>query len=87
MYISAKPENCHSLFKRGYTSSGIMTIHPWDECDRNYRSVDVFCDMDTSGGGWTVSMTLKIAVMLTEYRNPKVKLKLLDVHVRYSKLK
>ena len=59
IYISAKPENCHSLFKRGYTSSGIMTIHPWDECDKNYRSVDVFCDMETSGGGWTVSMTLK----------------------------
>ena len=51
-----------------------MTIYPWDECDKNYRSVDVFCDMDTSGGGWTVSMTLKIAVMLTEYRNHKVKM-------------
>ena len=59
MYITARPENCHSLFKRGYTTSGIMTIYPWDECDRNYRSIDVFGDMDTSGGGWTVSMTLK----------------------------
>ena len=50
-----KPENCQDVYKRGHTSSGIYTIYLWNECDKTFRSVDVFCDMETSDGGWTVS--------------------------------
>nr|XP_022312305.1 fibroleukin-like [Crassostrea virginica] len=49
-----EPENCQDICERGYTTSGIYTIYPWDESDKDFRAVDVFCDMETSGGGWTV---------------------------------
>ncbi|XP_078327584.1 techylectin-5B-like isoform X1 [Crassostrea virginica] len=47
-------ENCQDIFKRRCTTSGIYTIYPWDKSDRDFRAVDVFCDMETLGGGWTV---------------------------------
>ncbi|XP_022307481.2 fibroleukin-like [Crassostrea virginica] len=49
-----EPENCQDIFERGYTTSGIYTIYPWDESDKDFRAVDVFCDMETLDGGWTV---------------------------------
>lgn len=54
-FFSDRPENCQDLFERGYTTSGIYTIYLWIEYDKTFRSVCVFCDMETSNGGWTVS--------------------------------
>ena len=47
-----KSTYCLDIFERECISSGIFTIYPWGDL----QSVDVFCDMETSDGGWTVSM-------------------------------
>ncbi|XP_056003548.1 fibrinogen-like protein A [Ostrea edulis] len=49
-YIPEYPEDCQELFGGGETTSGVYTIRP--PGDR--RLVTVYCDMATSGGGWTV---------------------------------
>ncbi|XP_061176516.1 fibroleukin-like [Saccostrea echinata] len=36
----------------GRRTSGVYSIYPWDGLSD--KSVEVFCDMVTSGGGWTV---------------------------------
>ncbi|CAL8345897.1 unnamed protein product [Merluccius merluccius] len=41
--------NCHELFLRGETSSGVYTIQPLD----GQAAFEVFCEM-TAEGGWTV---------------------------------
>ena len=55
-FFSVEAENCQDIFKRRCTTSGIYTIYPWDKSDRDLRALDVFCDMETLGGGWTVSI-------------------------------
>ncbi|XP_072029102.1 angiopoietin-related protein 7-like [Amphiura filiformis] len=43
------PRDCADLATRGNYPSGSYTIKPSESLD-----VDVYCDMDTDGGGWTV---------------------------------
>ena len=56
VFFSVEAENCQDIFETGYTTSGIYTIYPWDKCDKDFRAVDVFCDMETLDGGWIVSI-------------------------------
>lgn len=48
------PRDCLHLYNSGQTTSGVYTIYPYEKSDPNYRPVQVVCDMETAGGGWTV---------------------------------
>lgn len=49
-----RPIDCREILQAGNTRSGVYTIYP-----ENFPqgSLDVYCDMDTDGGGWIVSLT------------------------------
>ncbi|KAL9969898.1 hypothetical protein ACROYT_G022171 [Oculina patagonica] len=44
-----KPKSCAQLLQDGFTSSGVYTINP-----DGGKPIQVLCDMNTGGGGWTV---------------------------------
>ncbi|GBN65632.1 hypothetical protein AVEN_245644-1, partial [Araneus ventricosus] len=44
--------DCAEVLRNGYNESGVYTIWPKSRVT-NDKSIDVFCDMDTDGGGWT----------------------------------
>ncbi|XP_069751902.1 angiopoietin-2-like isoform X4 [Narcine bancroftii] len=43
-------KDCAEVYKSGVTTSGIHTLH----IPNTTQAVEVFCDMETNGGGWTV---------------------------------
>jgi hypothetical protein len=49
-----RPKDCKEIYDSGKTTTGVYTIYPWGDSD---LPVDVYCDMVTSGGGWTVSFS------------------------------
>ncbi|GFQ75071.1 techylectin-5A [Trichonephila clavata] len=51
--IIANPVDCEELLFNGKNKSGVYTIWPRNRVTGE-KSVEVYCDMDTDGGGWTV---------------------------------
>lgn len=51
--ITSKPVDCEELLRNGFNSSGVYTIWPRSRVTED-KSIEVFCDMDTDGGGWTL---------------------------------
>ena len=48
---TSRPRDCAEVQSAGHTQSGRYTVYPDDGGD----PFSVYCDMDTSNGGWTVS--------------------------------
>ncbi|CAL1300201.1 unnamed protein product [Larinioides sclopetarius] len=47
------PLDCSEIMKSGVTESGVYAIYPRSRVSGG-KSIEVYCDMVTDGGGWTV---------------------------------
>jgi len=52
-----KPRDCSEIYNFGRRSSGVYTVYS----GRTARRTEVYCDMLTDGGGWTVCIATSMS--------------------------
>jgi len=52
-----KPRDCFEIYNFGRRSSGVYTVYS----GRTARRTEVYCDMSTDGGGWTVCIATNVS--------------------------
>lgn len=69
--------DCEDIFLSGQNKSGIYKIWPSSRLNPK-SSLDVYCDMDTDGGGWTVRNNL-----ITNLKGKSLLLSVITSHIKY----
>ncbi|GBN52785.1 Techylectin-5A, partial [Araneus ventricosus] len=51
--LSSRPVDCADVLNTEHSDSRVYTVWPKSRLNEK-KGIDVFCDMDTDGGGWTI---------------------------------
>ncbi|GBM43005.1 Techylectin-5A, partial [Araneus ventricosus] len=51
--LSSRPVDCADVLNTEHSDSKVYTVWPKSRLTEK-KGIDVFCDMDTDGGGWTI---------------------------------
>ena len=55
LFVAAQPQDCYDILNtHNLAASGSYIIYPVSS-----KEVEVWCDMETEGGGWTVNKIYK----------------------------
>ncbi|CAL1302144.1 unnamed protein product [Larinioides sclopetarius] len=65
-----KPMDCAELQENGVKKSGVYTIYPRSRL-ATCQSIEVYCDMETDGGGWT---EIRLAITMDGHFTPQISL-------------